>query len=374
MKFAFCLFKYFPYGGLQRDFLQIAETCISRGHQIDVYTGSWTGDKPDALNIVILPPKALTNHRRYQTFAARVNHHISTTPYDAVVGFNKIPGLDVYFAADVCYRALAMERSFLYRLSNRCRTLMALERSVFDRHSTTLILSLSDTEKKRYIACYGTPEDRFHLLPPGISKNRVPTASIPGMRNDFREKFSITNDMRVVLMVGSDYKRKGVDRAIKAVSALPSPLKEKIRLMIVGKGRKGFYLRLAKRLKVAAQVDFFGERDDVPRFLAGADLFLHPAYHELAGMVLIEALSAGLPVLATDTCGCGFHVDRAGAGMLVPSPFNQETLNRMLASMLTSEKNKKWGSNGKKYVKQTDVYSMHQKAADLIEKGYPPKT
>jgi UDP-glucose:(heptosyl)LPS alpha-1,3-glucosyltransferase len=374
MKFAFCLFKYFPYGGLQRDFLQIAETCISRSHQIDVYTGSWTGDKPDALNIVILPPKALTNHRRYKTFAARVNHHISTTPYDAVVGFNKIPGLDVYFAADVCYRAMAMERSFLYRLSNRCRTLMALERSVFDRHSTTLILSLSDTEKKRYIACYGTPEDRFHLLPPGISKNRVSTASIPEMRNDFREKFSITNDMRVVLMVGSDYKRKGVDRAIKALSALPSPLKKKIRLMIVGKGRKGPYLRLAKRLKVAAQVDFFGERDDVPRFLAGADLFLHPAYHELAGMVLIEALSAGLPVLATDTCGCGFHVDRAGAGMLVPSPFNQETLNRMLASMLTSEKNKKWGSNGKKYVKQTDVYSMHQKAADLIEKGYPPKT
>jgi UDP-glucose:(heptosyl)LPS alpha-1,3-glucosyltransferase len=133
---------------------------------------------------------------------------------------------------------------------------------------------------------------------------------------------------------------------------LPSPLKKKIRLMIVGKGRKGFYLRLAKRLKVAAQVDFFGERDDVPRFLAGADLFLHPAYHELAGMVLIEALSAGLPALATDTCGCGFHVDRADAGKLVPSPFNQETLNHMLASMLTSEKRREWGSNGKKYVKQ----------------------
>ncbi len=374
MKFAFCLFKYFPYGGLQRDFLQIAEICISRGHQIDVYTGHWTGDQPDALNIIILPHKALTNHRRYQTFAARVNRHISTTPYDAVVGFNKMPGLDVYFAADVCYRARAMKKSFLYRLSNRCRTLMALERSVFDKLSTTQILSISDTEKKRYIACYGTPEDRFHLLPPGISKNRVFTTNTPEIRNNFREAFSITNDMRVVLMVGSDYKRKGVDRAIKAVSALPSPLKEKIRLMIVGKGRKGPYLRLANRLKVAAQVDFFGERDDVPRFLAGADLFLHPAYHELAGMVLIEALSAGLPVLATDTCGCSFHVDRAGAGMLVPSPFNQETLNRMLASMLASEKRKNWGNNGKKYVNQTDVYSMHKKAADLIEKGCSPKT
>ena len=158
-----------------------------------------------------------------------------------------------------------------------------------------------------------------------------------------------------------------MDRAIKAISALPQSLKDKTLLVVVGKGRARPYRRLAKQLGVSYHVNFVGERNDVPRFLAGADLLLHPAYHETAGAVLIEAMSAGLPVLATDTCGYGFHVDRAGAGKLVPSPFNQETLNCMLLSMLSSEKKTQWGINGKKYVEQTDVYGRHEKAADVIE-------
>lgn len=168
-------------------------------------------------------------------------------------------------------------------------------------------------------------------------------------------------------MVGSDYKRKGVDRALRAISALPHHLKEKTLLIVVGKGRLRPYLRLAKRLGVSSHVNFVGERDDVPRFLVGADLLLHPAYQENTGTVLIEAMAAGLPVLATDNCGYSFHVDRADAGKLVPSPFRQETLNNMLVSMLTFKNKDQWGLNGKIYVEETDVYSRHEKAADIIE-------
>ena len=44
MKLALCLFKYFPYGGLQRNFLAIAQELIARGHELTVYTGSWGGN------------------------------------------------------------------------------------------------------------------------------------------------------------------------------------------------------------------------------------------------------------------------------------------------------------------------------------------
>ena len=45
---AFCLYKYFPFGGLQRDFMRIASTVATRGHHVRVYTQSWEGDCPDA--------------------------------------------------------------------------------------------------------------------------------------------------------------------------------------------------------------------------------------------------------------------------------------------------------------------------------------
>jgi UDP-glucose:(heptosyl)LPS alpha-1,3-glucosyltransferase len=52
---------------------------------------------------------------------------------------------------------------------------------------------------------------------------------------------------------------------------------------------------------------------------------------------------------------------------LVPSPFEQETLNQLLASMLTSNEKEQWQRNGRQYVASTDVSSLPEKAADIIE-------
>ena len=196
---------------------------------------------------------------------------------------------------------------------------------------------------------YGTDEQRFHLVPPGISRDRSAPPNAPEIRDDFRREFAIKPNQYVVLMVGSDYKRKGVDRAIKAISA-PAALSERENPADGCGQRKGSDLisDWQKDLGISSHVNFVGERGDVPRFLVGADLLLHPAYQENTGTVLIEAMSAGLPVLATDNCGYSFHVDRAGAGKLVPSPFRQETLNNMLVSMLTSENKDQWESQREK--------------------------
>ena len=49
---AFCLYKYFPFGGLQRDFMRIAQTVAARGHHVRVYTQSWEGECPDVFELV----------------------------------------------------------------------------------------------------------------------------------------------------------------------------------------------------------------------------------------------------------------------------------------------------------------------------------
>ncbi len=84
-------------------------------------------------------------------------------------------------------------------------------------------------------------------------------------------------------------------------------------------------------------------------------------------MVLLEAMTAGLPVLTTDTCGYGFHVTKAGAGCVLSSPFDQEICNRTLAEMLTSENAAAWQANGLAYAAKEDLYSCHERAADIIE-------
>jgi UDP-glucose:(heptosyl)LPS alpha-1,3-glucosyltransferase len=103
MKISFLIYSYFPYGGQQRDFLRIINACLSRGHEIDVYTMKWQGELPEALNLITVPVKAMSKTKLYRCFTQWVEKALSRQMPHPVFGFNKMPLLDLYFAADPCF-------------------------------------------------------------------------------------------------------------------------------------------------------------------------------------------------------------------------------------------------------------------------------
>lgn len=371
LNLAFCLFKYFPFGGLQTNFINIAKECMARGHKVTAYTISWEGERPRGMEVVLVPVSGLTNHARYLAFSRLVNDRIREKNYDVLVGFNKMPGLDVYYGADVSYAAKMMERSRLHRYTSRYRTLMALERAVFDKTAKTQILLLTEKEKAFYMDYYGTAAHRFHLMPPGISRACLPPANAGEISAQKREELGIDGDKTVLLMVCTNFKIKGVARAIRALAVLPPDVLENTVLLVVGKDNPRQYSCLANRMKVRNQVRFIGARDDVPFLLTAADFLVHPASLENTGTVIVEALAANVPVLTTDICGYAFHVIQAVAGLVMGSPFDQDELNRALLFMLIGDQAKTWRVNCKKYIEDTDIFSRAQKAADVIEKVRP---
>jgi UDP-glucose:(heptosyl)LPS alpha-1,3-glucosyltransferase len=365
---AFCLFQYFPFGGLQRDFKHIAEACQRRGHGIRVYTTAWEGEMPSDFRVSLISVRGITNHQRCWNYSKDVNKLLTKQPNDLVVGFNKMYGLDVYYAADPCYQAKVMgEKGAMYRLGPRYRTYLALEKAVFEISSKTQVLLISEKERAQYIAYYSTPEERLHSLPPGISRDRVISGDGDAIRKEVRNAYHISNDEYLLLMVGSSFKTKGLDRTLLALAALPESVRKRTRLFVIGEGKTRPFENLAKRLKVSEYLNFLGGRDDVPKFMISADLLLHPAYSENTGTVLIEAMAAGLPVLATDGCGYASHISAAESGLLILSPFQQQEFNSLLREMLLSPNREMWKRNGIEYVKRNDFFSMPEKAAALIE-------
>jgi UDP-glucose:(heptosyl)LPS alpha-1,3-glucosyltransferase len=102
--------------------------------------------------------------------------------------------------------------------------------------------------------------------------------------------------------------------------------------------------------------------------MLAADLMLHPAYVETAGAVLVEALTAGLPVLTTAVCGYGFHIEAAGAGHVIPEPFKQATFNQRLVEMVRSPEDRAhWRAQGLEYAGREDIYHCHEQVANIIE-------
>ena len=369
MKLALCLYKYFPYGGLQRDFLRILKECHQRGHSVHVYTSEWQGERPNGVDLHVLRSSRIGgNHVRDRRFFGRLEKALSNTHFDAVIGFNKMPGLDLYYGADFCYLGrTAPQYGPMYRFTPRYRHLYAFERAVFSRDSTTQILSLSRREKSVYQQYYGTPEERFHMLPATLDLDRKPVVDRSGIRAHIRRDLNIASSNTLLLFVGSGFKTKGLDRALTALSQLPTGLAEQARLVVVGQDQAGPYQRLAQKLGVADRVQFLGGRTDIPDLLAAGDLLIHPAHAENTGTVLLEAIAAGLPVIATDVCGYADHIVKAVAGKVLASPFDQDELNRELATALVSPERDAWSQNGQRYGADPNLYHMPASAVDAIE-------
>ena len=368
MQLAFALYKYFPFGGLQRDFLRIALACQARGHTIRVYVLEWSGEIPTGFEVVTVPVRALSNARRYEKFLAWMQQDLRQRPADRVVGFNKMPGLDVYFAADPCYEEKARSlRGPLYRLSGRYRHFAAFERAVFAPESHCRILMISSLQQPFFEKHYATPPERFHLLPPGISPDRRAPANAPEIRAAFRQEFGLGSDELLLLQLGSGFKTKGLDRSLKAVAALPEALRSRTRLIAIGQDEPAPFQRQAQGLGLAAQVSILPGRNDIPRFLLGADLLIHPAYNENTGTVLLEALVAGLPVLTTAVCGYAHYIEEAEAGCVIAEPFVQECLDTTLANMLSDrEARARWQVKALAFADTADIYSNAERAAELI--------
>jgi len=370
MTVCFLIYRYFPHGGQQRDFLRIALACQTRGYRIRVYTLRWDGEVPEGFDVCIVPVKALTRHRLYRRYHTFVAQALTSDPVDVVVGFSPMPDLDIYYAADPCFAEKALiRRGLYYRYTARYRHFIAFEKQVFGEHSSTVILLLSELQKSQYLRHYPSAEKRMHLLPPGLGKDRVYPDDASVQRDEFRRQSGFSDEDLLLVQVGSGFAVKGVDRSIRALAALPEELRRRCHLFIVGQGRPTPFRRLAQSLGVSAHCRFVGGSDEVQRFLLGSDLMLHPAYSESGGLVLLEGLVCGLPVLTTDTCGHASHVIAADAGVVCQSPFSQSALNTALEQALGSaEQRQQWRRNARRYCETHDLYAMPDLVADFVEK------
>lgn len=374
MKLSFLIYSYFPYGGQQRDFLRIVKECLSRGHEIDVYTLGWQGVVPQNLNLIIVPVKAHSRTKLYQRFTAWVEKALAGQPPHKVIGFNKMPLLDIYFAADPCFAEKAeTQRAAYYKFTPRYRHFRRYEQAVFGENGKTEVLILSPQQRRAFSKYYPDCSSRLHEVPPGISPDRKVLDRDEAMRRDFRSEFTIGDDQKLLLQIGSGFRVKGVDRSLRAIAALPDELRRNCHFMLVGQDKPGRFTRLARKLGIADNFSIFKGRDDIPRFLAGADLLLHPAYAESAGYVLLEATIAGLPVLTTATCGYSFHIEEADSGEVCSEPFDQHELNQRLLTMIRQLDSASWSENGLQYGKKDELYSLPKVAADMIEQ-LGPKT
>ena len=367
MRVAFAIFKCFPHGGVARDLRKIATECLARGHAVRIYAMTWQDQPWEGVERITLPVRGLRGHVRQRRFAVAVTRHLDSNPVDLVVGMNKMPGIDVYYAGDSCFLAKAhAQRPWIYRLTSRYRHFSAFERAVFAADGQTRILSISPREREIYASMHGTPSHRFHPLPPGLERDRAKADD--DAASAVRRELGVAADGLLLLFVGSGFVKKGLDRALRGLAALPESLRTRTLFCIAGADRAKRFRRLARRLGIAHQVRFLGGRDDIPALLRAADGLVLPAYDENTGTVILESAVAGLPALVTANCGYAAYVAEHNTGIVTPAPFDQTRFNADLERLLTATERDAWGRNGRALARQDSLTAMPAAAVDLLER------
>ncbi|WP_048152120.1 glycosyltransferase family 4 protein [Thermococcus cleftensis] len=205
------------------------------------------------------------------------------------------------------------------------------------------------------------------VIPNGVDDERFRPLGEADKRR-VREELGIEG--RVVLYVSRMSPRKGPHVLLNAFQGVAKRT-EDVTLVLVGSGEMLPFLKAqAKFLKIEDRVRFLGYVDDatLPRLFGAADVFVLPSTTaEAFGIVILEAMASGIPVVATDVGGIPEIVGESESGFLVP-PGNEPALEEAIQKLLSDEKLAKWfGSNGRRAVEKH--YSWRRVSGE-IEKAY----
>lgn len=181
------------------------------------------------------------------------------------------------------------------------------------------ILTASEERRQYFLAESVVPPSKVTVIPLGVDLTRFHPDPAAGA--SIRAELGLAPDTRLVLAVGHSGPEKGLDQAIRAMAAaVPGLGSRSWHLAIIGSGspeRNATLRDLARDTLGAERATFLGFRDDVPRWLQGADLLLHAPRMEAFGLVLVQAMASGLPVVATAVGGIPEIVVDGVSGRLV---------------------------------------------------------
>lgn len=177
---------------------------------------------------------------------------------------------------------------------------------------TDLIITINSEDYKRA----QTFKAREVVYIPGIGVDTDKFRKVDADRNKIRKELGIDDDTVVLLSIGDLITRKNHETALRAVAKLTH---QNYQYMICGEGKLGSYLKtLAKQLDIENKVRFLGYRSDIPDICKASDVFIFPSYQEGLPVAMMEAMSAGLPIVCSSIRGNTDLIANNAGGFLHP--------------------------------------------------------
>lgn len=163
------------------------------------------------------------------------------------------------------------------------------------------IIAATEREKEDIIRYYGASPETISVIPCGVNLSRFQ----PVGKEMARQQLGFNGNYRNILFVGRIEPLKGIDKLLMAVRYLKE--RRRLRLLVIGGDERSQYeidrlQQLSRELNIEDSVNFLGliKQEKLPLYYSAADVCVMPSYYESFGLVVLESLACGTPVVATD--------------------------------------------------------------------------
>ncbi len=309
MKIALVHKDFTLQGGTERYLVGLACFLAERGHEVHVFCRSvdpvLAGIAGIHFHRFRLPP--LGGLGKVVLFWIATQLNVQRSAFDVVHGFGRTTGHDVVRAGGGCHRAffeglLARAKTGWQRLrltlGLRHRLLMWMERRQLTEPSTQRFLAVSEMGRRELRERYPVRDGLIQVLHNGVDTQRFHPKNRRLFFSEVRDEQHLVPEDTVILFVGGDWERKGLEPALRVLAALQDV--PDLKLLVVGTDRRfPQFAARARELGVLDQVHWAGPVARIERIYGAVDLMLLPTRYDPFANVTLEALATEVPVITT---------------------------------------------------------------------------
>ncbi|MFH1369832.1 MAG: glycosyltransferase family 4 protein [Planctomycetota bacterium] len=316
-------------GGAERSVLELSEALAAL--DLDVHILAAKG-QADAANVHILCSDLPTKRTGYRIFTQASRKHLEENHYDIIHSVLPFDFADIYQprggtypesiirnAASYCNKLVESWKMATSFVNLRRTMLLQAEKKLCRMRNGPAIIAISHYVAEQFKRHYDVDDSRITVIPNGVRMSPPDTEKAAQLQMQIFSRLGIKKADNPVLFLfaANNFRLKGLGcliKAMKLVSAKPAFL------VVVGADKKGPYQRLATKLEIVDRVMFLGEVARIADALAVADVAVLPTFYDPCSRFILEALSAGKPVITTKFNGASEQFTNNRHGRMIDRP------------------------------------------------------
>jgi UDP-glucose:(heptosyl)LPS alpha-1,3-glucosyltransferase len=356
--------RYGRIGGAENMAFQLCER-LTAMFDIHVFARKWDCG-PSMVTFHKVPMIHFPRWLQPISFAGFAGRKIDSMTFDLVHSHERIFRMDLMTFHGIPHRTWIHEMR-RKSLSGFDQATCWAEKKGIENPALKMILPVSTLVKKELSKHYAVSDDRVSVVHPGVSIERFSSLNARSCRERIRARHGLSASDVVICFVGMNFEIKRLDLTLQGIAGMkrngfipPLP-----RLLIVGKGDSGPYLKMAEDLGIRDQVVFAGVTDAVEAYYLASDIFVMPSRMDTFGLAVLEAMAAELPVVISSKVGASDLVTHDSSGFILPDDPAAQDMTASLIRLMNPELRRTMGEAAGRIAENHDWDKVADKMAGI---------